>query len=153
MFGGISTSVNAGTTDMPEMRKKCQIQFGSALEPTFPHTPQCWCAAFWPSLCTAFLCPLTILVLLTKGKAQLQPGGTRQAPQCSSTKPRWGWLLPRDSKSSGAGTVQPGEGEAQGGLINVCKYLKGGCKEQGDSLFSVGPSDRTEIPAGPQDVS
>jgi len=34
--------------------------------------------------------------------------------------------------------VQPGEKESQGVL--TYKYLKGGCKEYGAWLFSVGPS-------------
>jgi len=51
------------------------------------------------------------------------------------------------------GSVQPGEEKAQGwkglstpvthgDLLNMCKYLKGVCKEEGASLFSVMPSDR-----------
>ncbi|KAK4816505.1 hypothetical protein QYF61_017466 [Mycteria americana] len=49
------------------------------------------------------------------------------------------------------GTVQPGEKQAQGDLINVYKYLKGACKEDKARLFLVVPRDRTresEVKAG-----
>ena len=32
-------------------------------------------------------------------------------------------------KAEGAGTIQTGEDEAQVDIINIHKYLKGGCKE------------------------
>lgn len=38
-------------------------------------------------------------------------------------------------------TVQPGQ-KAQGHLISVCKYLRGGCKKEGAKLFPVVSSDR-----------
>lgn len=34
------------------------------------------------------------------------------------------------------------EKEAQGALINVCKYLGGGCREEGSRLLTVVPRDR-----------
>lgn len=37
------------------------------------------------------------------------------------------------------GTVQPGEEKSQGYLINVCKYLMGGIKDDKSSLFSGVP--------------
>ncbi|GAB0180739.1 hypothetical protein GRJ2_000539200 [Grus japonensis] len=46
-------------------------------------------------------------------------------------------------KAERAGTVQPREEKAQGDLINVYKYLKRGCKEDGARVFSVVPSART----------
>ncbi|KAK4819773.1 LOW QUALITY PROTEIN: hypothetical protein QYF61_011373 [Mycteria americana] len=49
----------------------------------------------------------------------------------------------KDRKAERPGTVQPGEEKAQGDLINVCKYLKRGCKENGARLFSLVPSGRT----------
>ena len=48
-----------------------------------------------------------------------------------------------DEERLRAGTVQPGEENAQGDLINMYKYLKGGCKEGRARLFSVVPSDGT----------
>ncbi|KAK4824359.1 hypothetical protein QYF61_013694 [Mycteria americana] len=41
-----------------------------------------------------------------------------------------------------AGTVQPREEKARRDLINVYKYLEGGCKEDRARLFSVVPSNR-----------
>ena len=46
-------------------------------------------------------------------------------------------------KAVRAGTVQPGEEEAQGDFIDVYKYLKEGFKEDGGRLSSVVYSDRT----------
>lgn len=40
-----------------------------------------------------------------------------------------------------AGTIQPGDKEAQGDLSDVYKYLKGGCREDVVRLFVVVHSD------------
>jgi len=39
--------------------------------------------------------------------------------------------------------AQPGEEEAQGDLISVCKCLRGGCKDHIAWLFSVVPCAQT----------
>lgn len=44
--------------------------------------------------------------------------------------------------AEGAGTVESGEGKAEGDLINVSKCLRRGCREARDGLFSWVPSDR-----------
>ena len=46
-------------------------------------------------------------------------------------------------KAERAGTVQPGAEKAQGDLINMYKYLKGGCQEDRARLFSMVPGDRS----------
>ena len=59
---------------------------------------------------------------------------------------RWlrDWSTSSMRKANRAGTVWSGE-EAQGDLINVCKYLKAECRENGARLLSVVLSTRTRI--------
>ena len=45
--------------------------------------------------------------------------------------------------AEGTGVVQSGEEEAEGDLMALYIYLKGGCSEAGVDLFSQGTSDRT----------
>lgn len=46
-------------------------------------------------------------------------------------------------KSWGTRAIQPGEEQAQEGIINVYKYLRqGNEEEEGARLFSVAPADR-----------
>jgi len=41
------------------------------------------------------------------------------------------------------GLLSPKKRRLRGDLLNACKYLQGGCQEDGAKLFSVAPSDRT----------
>lgn len=50
----------------------------------------------------------------------------------------------------GAGAT--GEEKAQGILINVYKYLKGGCRRAGVRILAVVPSDRTRAQNGTQEL-
>lgn len=43
-----------------------------------------------------------------------------------------------------AGTVQLGEGKAQGDLTCVYKHLRGGWREEGSRLLSVVPGDKRQ---------
>ncbi|KAK4820487.1 hypothetical protein QYF61_027948 [Mycteria americana] len=95
--------------------------------------------------------------LLSTGEAT--PGGPCPQLRLSSTRetrtywresnkgPQGRWRHEKASllrgKAERAGTVQPGEEQAQGDPINVHKRLQGGCKEDGARLFPVVPRDRT----------
>ncbi|KAK4816501.1 LOW QUALITY PROTEIN: hypothetical protein QYF61_017462 [Mycteria americana] len=62
-------------------------------------------------------------------------------------------LTPVIGNTERAGTVQPGEKQDQGDLINVCKYLKGGSKEDRAKLFSDQRQwARTETQEVPSDI-
>ncbi|KAK4820477.1 LOW QUALITY PROTEIN: hypothetical protein QYF61_027938, partial [Mycteria americana] len=80
---------------------------------------------------------------LARGDKNTKKGFSKYLGDNRKARENMGPLLFLRGKAERAGTVQPGEEQAQGDPINVHKRLQGGCKEDGARLFPVVPRDRT----------